>query len=70
MALPAVPRGICCIGCSGAIGCDGDWLRIGPIGPPIPGAPPESAIIVFIMAMSLPGLGAAVSSAPQPRQNL
>jgi hypothetical protein len=31
---------------------------------------PGSAIIVFIIAMSPPGFGAAVSSAPHPRQNL
>jgi hypothetical protein len=35
----------------------------------LPGVP-VSAIIVFIMAMSPPGFGAAVSSAPHPRQNL
>jgi hypothetical protein len=63
------PRGI---GCGTAL----DGPRIGP-GPPMPpsgapasGDPPGSAIIVFIIPMSPLGFGAAVSSAPQPRQNL
>jgi hypothetical protein len=34
------------------------------------GAPLVSAIIVFIIAIPASPLGAAVSSAPQPRQNL
>jgi hypothetical protein len=43
------------------------WRCIGcPIGEPGAG----SAIIVFIIATSPLGLGAAVSSAPHPRQNL
>jgi hypothetical protein len=66
-APPGVPRGKGCgIGCEGArIG-----LPIPPSGALATGDDPASAIIVFIMAMSPPGFGAAVSSAPQPRQNL
>jgi hypothetical protein len=61
--MPPVPRGN---------GTDGDGARIGPPIPPAipPGDAPASAIIVFIIAMSPPGFGAAVSSAPHPRQNL
>jgi hypothetical protein len=70
----ALPRGN-----GGATGAEGP--RIIPPGPPgLPGPPrppsgltgdaPASAIIVFIMAMSPPGFGVAVSSAPHPRQNL
>jgi hypothetical protein len=72
----ALPRGS---GCGTA--ADGPRSIPGPPGmpgPPGPGMPPSgppgdapvSAIIVFIMAMSPPGFGAAVSSAPHPRQNL
>jgi hypothetical protein len=67
--MPVGPRGTGC-------GTEGEGPRIGPPGPmpaigaPANGAPPASAIIVFIMPMSPPGFGAAVSSAPHPRQNL
>jgi len=58
------------------IGCEGDGPRIGEPMPPPPsgalttGEAPGSAIIVFIIPMSPLGFGAAVSSAPHPRQNL